>query len=597
MTTFARLCGGPVRLHAVGLLAVLAAFGRGPAAQAEEPAALAQIAPESTILYLELQQLESLCQAAADDRWKVLLEGNDDWQTFQKSQQATKLKAALGMVEQRLKMPWHQALGELTSGGVALAADPFERSSLLLVRARNAEILSKVRQLAIDLGELAALASGKPSPLSAEDHRGIEIWSIAGQAAYAIAADARLLIAGNRREAVVAAVDRMLDGGRSLADRPEFRQAQTAGTANSAARGFLRLEKFRSLPQWEKLQAATRSNPGAENLLGGLIEALDRASYLAFDAAVVDGRLKLSWQTPFDRGQVSDARQWYFAPAGQEAAPAVLRPEGTILSVSMYRDHGTMWQQRDALFDEAALAKLAQAGAGLGLFFSNRDFGSQVLGELGPGSRLVVSRQTFAEGEPAPSIKLPAVAAVLELKNPQEFSPVLLAAYQTVIGLVNVDGVQKGRPQLLQQVEQYRGATIYHAAYLQPPGEAPKTMELIYNFRPGCAVVKGHFIVGSTPELVRQLVDELQRADSSRRTASNVHVLLDVEQLTAALADNEQALVTQNMLQKGNTRGEAENEVARLLRVLRQFGVGELRVLPANGKLEISAQVGLPQLD
>lgn len=575
----------------------MVAASMGHSAQAAEPASLARLAPESATAYAEIAQPQALVETARETRWQTLLGQNDKWQAFLQSKDGGRFKAAVRTIEDQLQMPWHQALSELTGGGLAVAADPFERWSLLLVRAQNADILAKVRQLAINFGELASLASGKPSPLQASDHRGVEVWNVAGQAAYALVPDKKLLIAGNRRDDVIAAVDRLLDGGRSLADQPEFKAAQTANAGNDNAWGWLQLAKFRSLPQWEKLQTAPRSNVATESLLGGLMEALDRASYLAVQAKVTDGRLAVRWQVPFDREQVSANRQWYFAPASQNAAPVLIQPYGTILSVSVYRNYAQMWQLRDQLFDQETLAKLNQADGSLSMFFSNRDFGSQVLDELEPGSRLIVARQKFADGQPVPAVKLPAFALMLELKHPEQFSPTLVAAYQTAVGVANLDGVQKGKPQLLQQTAEYRGATLYQARYLTPPGEPQQTVELIYNFSPTCATVKNHFIIASTAELARQLIDELQRDESSRATANNIQAALNLEHLAAILADNEQALVTQNILSKGNTRAKAQSEVALILRVLRELGTAELRLTPANGMLELEAKMDLPKLE
>mgnify|MGYP002626009892 CR=1 FL=1 len=239
------------------------------------------------------------------------------------------------------------------------------------------------------------------------------------------------------------------------------------------------------------------------------------------------------------------------------------------------------------------LAGLTQADSSLGLFFSNRDFGSQVLGELKPQSRLVVARQKFAEGTPVPTLKLPAFAAVFELKNPQEFSPVLLAAYQTAIGVTNVDGVQKGRPQLLQKTSDYRGATLYEAAYLLPPGMELENAEIIYNFRPSCAVHGNHFILASTAELARALIDELGKPAAEQSTAANTHVAIDLAELATVLADNQQAIITQNMLEKGHSRDEAAAEVQWLLRLLEKMRGAELQLTPGEQTLDLMLSVGL----
>jgi hypothetical protein len=66
---------------------------------------------------------------------------------------------------------------------------------------------------------------------------------------------------------------------------------------------------------------------------------------------------------------------------------------------------------------------------------------------------------------------------------------------------------------------------------------------------------------------------------------------IDVAQAAAALDDNRNALVSQNMLSEGHSREDAEREVSLLLDLLRQVQKASLRLStePQAIVLELSA--------
>ena len=66
-----------------------------------------------------------------------------------------------------------------------------------------------------------------------------------------------------------------------------------------------------------------------------------------------------------------------------------------------------------------------------GTFFGGRDFGTGVLGAIGENWTFVVADQDFDKMDPAPDVKLPAFAFVIELKpDDEEFATRLKSAFQ-----------------------------------------------------------------------------------------------------------------------------------------------------------------------
>jgi hypothetical protein len=386
-----------------------------------------------------------------------------------------------------------------------------------------------------------------------------------------------MLVVASKADLLRAAVDRMKDGGRGLLEADDYRQARSQVPAGEAAWSMLRLTPLRLLPQFAKATSGKHDNPAAEFLVGGILDALKNANVVTSSLHIDGGSVRWRTALPRDPAQLYKQRAWYFAPSPQESAFVPLRPKGTIASITTYRDVGEMWGVRDDLFEEAVAAKLTQADTQLGLFIGGRVFGTHVLGELSPRWQLVVARQQYADDAPVPAVKLPAGALVLELKNPKEFSAPLVLAYQKIIGTINLVGGMQGQPQLLLSSEEYRGVTISKATYLVEPETETKDAAIYFNASPSCAVVGNRFILGSTTAIVRELVDLLQSAGSKPGPA-NTLVEVDVQEVAAALADNRNSLVSQNMLEEGNTREEAEKNIAGLLTILRQVQSAWLRL-------------------
>ncbi|MFM8723851.1 MAG: hypothetical protein ACKON9_01865, partial [Planctomycetaceae bacterium] len=128
--------------------------------------------------------------------------------------------------------------------------------------------------------------------------------------------------------------------------------------------------------------------------------------------------------------------------------------------------------------------------------------------------------------------------------------------------------IQEGRPQLDMDMQKSANSELIISRYLPPKkpttGQAPP-VPLIYNFSPTVAFQGDQFVLAST----EQLAAELLQAPRQPALAANVSLDLQAEVAGQLVADNQQSLVSQNMLTKGQTREEAEAEVAVLQQLIR----------------------------
>ena len=220
-----------------------------------------------------------------------------------------------------------------------------------------------------------------------------------------------------------------------------------------------------------------------------------------------------------------------------------------------------------------------------GQFFGAREFGPDVLGGFTPHWRLIVAAQDFETIKPVPDVKYPGFALVTELSEPDsDFAQRLKVAFQTFVGISNVDAAQKkGLPFELIS-EQLEGVTLATARYMVPKTAtaAATTPDLRFNFSPSAAQVGKYFFVSSSVSLARSLIKELREGDLSRKLSgelSETAVLeADGAELARLLELNRPRLAMQLMLSRGETKEKAESFVDTGLELLRFLGQGRLSI-------------------
>ena len=155
---------------------------------------------------------------------------------------------------------------------------------------------------------------------------------------------------------------------------------------------------------------------------------------------------------------------------------------------------------------------------------------------------------------------------------------------------------QKAQPGLIIDRPVYRG-TKYTVAWFIPPEAKGKTpIHTRYNFRPALAMPGNHLILSSTDSLAEDLMDALSK-EASRpgkpRAGTHSLVEIDAAQLASILAANRENLIRKNMVDKGNTREQAEGEAKALLSIIRHFSRVKVTVGAEEGRSKVSLQIQL----
>lgn len=516
-----------------------------------------------------LQEIPGIRQALASPQLQPLLTGRNFFQL-------------------QMGMPWLEALQAISAKGLWIAVDSSDQSAALLIRGRDEQLMQDVRLKLLELTRLTAGGNGK-----LDTYRDIPVYRLPQGGAAVVG---EWLVVVNKSEAGRRLLDRLLDlktaDEQSLSALPAWQQASAGRRPQSAAWLWAGMQAIRDKAGNRGVFQNQAENPLVELLFGGLQTVLNRTDWIQTELQVAESELRLTLTTPFSSDWMPEARQWYFGPEAAGQVPAVPQVAGLLGSFGMYRNVSEMWQRAGDLFSADMNDRMAEAESNLGTVFGGRDFGDEVLGAFGPQLLLVAARQDFSVVQTVPAIQLPAFALVLTLKDAETMRPELRRAFQSAIGFFNITGIQEGRPQLDMDMQKSADSELIISRYLPPKkpaaGEAPP-VPLIYNFSPTVAFRGEQFVLAST----EQLAAEILKAPRQPAVAANVVLDLQADVAGQLVADNQQSLISQNMLTKGQSREEAQAEIAVLQQLIALLRGATFQLRPDTAAKQLQLDVSL----
>jgi hypothetical protein len=254
----------------------------------------------------------------------------------------------------------------------------------------------------------------------------------------------------------------------------------------------------------------------------------------------------------------------------------------------LHRDLAAVFRERAGLFPAEKLPGFAKATGDLALLFGGLDLGQDVLPGISPWVTLVAGRADFAPGT-VPDQPLPAAAAILELREPERLGPLLVSAFQTGVGLANADREQKGLDPLLLELRLAGTETITTARFFAPRDGAG--LDLRHNLVPACAWSGERFVVGTHASLVEELV---RAGGGFADLGAAVETLeLGGDALAEVVDANREALVAREVLRRGRTREQAEEDLRLAASLLRSADLALEVEYRSESEIELRATLDL----
>jgi hypothetical protein len=542
------------------------------------------------VAYAEIPQPGKVLDVILDHPLAKEIEQTAEYQQALNSPQYEQGLALLRQFEEKLGMPWREAARSLTSGGTYIGFDLPTQGVISLSQAADEKLAVKAQATSMEMIRSIASAQGQPDPVKQDEHRGVTIYQVGD--AYS-ATLGRWLISSNKKILISMVLENHFADGETLAEDAQFQTVLKARDKQPSAWLYVDLRVLRLTGALKQALGKKSDNPPAEILAGGILGAIPDAAYVTASLKIDASRIKLTASLPAKTQEIAKTREFYFGADAAGRAPPLLKPAGTLLTISTYRDFASMWRHAPDLFDEGTNARFAEAEGGLTTLFAGRNFRDDILGNVEPGMQIVVARQEFPQAGITPQIKLPAGALVVRMKNVEETTRMFKITFQSLVGFLNVVGGMNGLDPLEQNTEKIGDALVISSTYLPPLKDESKTeAALHYNASPTVAFVGDRFILSSGKSLAVALVDHVHKGAPG---ASNINteLALDGTAALAALADNRDPLIAQNMLEKGHDRAAAEKEIDRLLAAARHIQSSSLALTTEKDHLQLSLEVVL----
>ncbi len=528
-----------------------------------------KLLPDSTAVYLEAKSLESVLEHP----FTKSLQNSNAFKKLWRSPDVMKLRGGLALFEFAVGDKVELVLKSLTANGLHLAVDKKTEGVVLLACTESQEWLDEYLQKLVKIARADAKSKNQPDPIREAEYRGIRGYEFQKMIVGSIGS---VLIVTNKGELGKSIIDRHLDSKNDhLFSKPLFQQAWKSNTEPSLsnatqqiAKAFVDLDTLRQAGVAKDLLMGKAKDFAAELILGGVLASMQKTSFAIAELSLGDTKLSMQVRVPHEQGWTEESRSFFVGPKGTGFASSLIEGSGMMASLTAYRNLSELWLRAGDLFDEKVNSQLAQADNTLTTLFSGKDFGTDILGAIEPQIQLIASEQTF-EPSNTPAIQLPSFGLVAKLKDPM-MRKELKRTFQSFIGFLNVAGAMEGNPQLDLDSETIEGKQIYTAMYLREDDKKyDNGLPIQFNFSPSLAFDGNLVIVASTNALAKKATSKSTKQDEAVAEAKNNTALnVDFGALKHTLEANRLQMISQNMLEKGHSKLEAEKEIDTLLSLL-----------------------------
>ena len=561
------------------------------AGQALPPAI--QWIPKDALIVLEVSRPKELIEAFTNDKATAAITALPVYKQQASKPQFNEFLNIISFIETTLGTDWRTGLGKLTGAGITLAVCP-EETVLLIIDAEDEQMLERFHEFILNIVRSEAEKKGKYNIVVSKEYDGVTAWTFDGKEAHAIIG--KRLVLANRPEGLKAILDlRAEAGGDNLLSNSAYKAARRQTRPDAVATVFADLKLLMQAPNIAGLLKQQGENPLAALAFAGMVEAIRDSNWLAL-------RLHIEDETLICRASVDGKTVARTSPAafalpkepGDGALPNLDVPR-RIAALTLYRDLHQFYAAKDDLFPERTSGLIFFENM-MGIFFSGRDLTNEVLAQTKPDIRFVVAEQQYDPAIGTPSVKLPAFAMILRLRDEEQFDEVFEEAWQKAIGLVNFTRGQQAMPGLIIDRPIHKDTKLTVAYFSTAEIEDKTELAQRFNIRPSLTMPGSYLVLSSTDGLARDLVDALGREiEQTAKPLAETHSLVELEggQLASILQANRQTLVRGDMVKKGSTQEEAEAQTDVLITIAKFCESLKLSIGMHEGTTEASLEMKL----
>jgi hypothetical protein len=523
--------------------------------------------PEQADLLIEIKEPRRLVDAVQQ---MDLVQRLGEFSAFREAIGGTKVKRfqqLVAYVEKELGLPWPALIDQLAGRGVALGVK-FQTGpapTLLVIEGKDEKLLRKFLDLVLQVVEQELARQDRKETIEKKVEGEIVAIRI-GNDFHAAAIGATLLLSNQQPVLKRACELRQGKSSESLARLPAVAEAEKLLPPSPLARLWVNMAPIQKSPQAKALYKSPRDEGQLTALVGGYLDLFGRSPWISAGLFSDKNELSFALRLPRGREGMGPDRALFVPPDGQAGSRPLLEPKNVLYSDSSFHDLSRIWEDRAKLFNEAQRKGLEQFDEGSGRFLSGLRL-SKLLNQAGAYHRVVVVHQPSVPYKRKPKQPIPAFAFVLEMRDPAAFGK-------------GMDAVLRGAALLaLTQVklklveEQHAGCEIIAWRFDEDAPFPRDANDIRFNFSPCFTTVGNQFVVSSTMELCREVVDLLkkeppQAIGSTSVSRTRLYAAGAAEALTAA----EDQLLAQTILDQALPPNEAREQVRKFIALVRRLG-------------------------
>ena len=551
---------------------------------ARQPSLAASL-PDGAIGFIEFSNLGEVVKTVRESKALELALASDEWKKFTASPDYQKVNTVRAAAEIMLGGSLWDASSELLSGRIAIALYPDPTNSrkptgVAILRHDEAKTLERVRNL---LKPFIA-AAGKEVDTSALCP-GSTTWTAKDQGF--VSMHDTWIVAAQQRELLdrtLALLSGKQDKAAPLSAQHSIAEMEHALGGDHHAQLWVHTPAIQKA-LGERFGVPQKYEDGAASLIfGGLIELASRSPFAAatldFHKNDIEGVLAIAG----DPAKLPEPAALWFTHHPDNGVIALPNTPGTIAGITIHRKLGDWYRQRDKLLADHLLPAFDKFETDIGNLLPQKDFGQDVLPLIGDNFTFVSALQSYDHLGGSPGIKLPAFAAIFDMPKPEDGAATFQLFFQTLGAILNLQAGQEGRQPSVLDTEIYKDTKITWSHFLdKPKGER---LALAYNFQPAAASTGRKYIIATSVQLCRDLVDHFKNPDASQWQNRNSEMILDISAL-AKLAELNEGFLRSQDIQKGQSPEAAEKRMGLLLTVLKQFNTLRYHSSSDNGLFQM----------
>jgi hypothetical protein len=490
----------------------------------------------------------------------------------------------LAYFEKQLGRERFELLDQLAGGGMVIAGKfTSPPAALAVFQAKDKGLLKKFVAMGLDvIDEELARQEAKERPKKTR-YQGIE--TIQLDKVHAAVAGSALLLA-NDAKVLQAAIDCHLGKAKSIADSKSLAEARKTLSARSQAADlagwlWLDLKAIHTIPGYREGVKTLTLQPVFYFVVGPLFDLVERSSFLAVGLYQHGKDFEISARMPSGRKGLP-AKADLFLPGPKDGILPLLKPSNTLASFSYYLDLGKIWKHKDQWLSKDEAKQLEEGEKKIAPFLAGIRIG-KLLEQAGAHHRVIVSQPDQQYVKPN-QLAVNASALVIDMRDPQfgkSMESILRAA-----GLIGSFQVS------LKMAEEKRGPyKIVSYRFAEKQKLAPEVARVLVSYSPSFVTVGNQFIVSSTVELARELVDMVAKEEPKPVSAVTSSFEVYSGGVAASFRAGESQLRTQFVLGQALSPSEADRQIRELISIIERLGV--LEFATRYGQTDFSYDVRL----